>query len=110
MHNRHYPPKPLGPPGVEGSDAGSQAGCGSWLVRSVVSRVWSWSRSAGARWASSSPCTASACRWNLDDADELLAEHTDPTGFYTAMRGRHPDHLNPSTLWGSALALYAGRH
>lgn len=53
--------------------------------------------------------TIAETRRYLDDADELLTQHTNPTGFYTAMRGRHPDHLNPSTLWGSALALYARR-
>ncbi len=48
-------------------------------------------------------------RHYLDDVEELLREQADPVGFYRAMINRHPDHLNPSTLWGSALALYAGR-
>jgi glyoxylase-like metal-dependent hydrolase (beta-lactamase superfamily II) len=51
--------------------------------------------------------TIDETRRYLDDADQLLAECTDPVGFFTAMRERHPDRLNPSTLWGSAVALYA---
>lgn len=43
----------------------------------------------------------------LDDVDELLADVGTPTAFFEAMRRRHPDLANPSTLWGSATALYA---
>lgn len=45
----------------------------------------------------------------LDDVDDLLTRHTDPVGFFHAMVERHPDHLNRSTLWGSAQALYTPR-
>jgi glyoxylase-like metal-dependent hydrolase (beta-lactamase superfamily II) len=43
----------------------------------------------------------------LDDVDELLPLHDTPAGFFTAMLQRHPSRANPSTLWGSATALYA---
>jgi hypothetical protein len=45
----------------------------------------------------------------LDDVDELLQQLTTPGDFFNAMLERHPDRLNARTLWGSALALYAGR-
>ncbi|MBR7833159.1 MBL fold metallo-hydrolase [Actinospica durhamensis] len=46
----------------------------------------------------------------LADTDELLESEPTPEGFYHAMIRRHPDHLNRSSLWGSAQALYAGRN
>lgn len=45
----------------------------------------------------------------LADVDELLEMEPTPERFYHAMIRRHPDHLNPSSLWGSSQALYAGR-
>ncbi|MEW1683248.1 MBL fold metallo-hydrolase [Streptomyces sp. NPDC093594] len=42
----------------------------------------------------------------LDAADELLARHDDPLGFFHAMLERFPDRLNPGALWGGAVALY----
>jgi len=45
----------------------------------------------------------------LDDVDDLLRRKADPAGFVESMLERHPDRLNPSTLWGSALALYVQR-
>ncbi len=50
-----------------------------------------------------------ATRQYLDDVDDLLGQLTTPVQFFEEMLRRHPDHLNASTLWGSALALYAGR-
>lgn len=47
-----------------------------------------------------------ATRQYLDDADELLTAQSTAEGFVAAMLGRHPDDLNPSTLFGSAAALY----
>lgn len=47
-------------------------------------------------------------RQYLDDVDDQLLRQADPVAFFDAMLERHPDHLNPSTLWGSAQALYAG--
>lgn len=43
----------------------------------------------------------------LDDTDEVLSVEATPNGFFEEMKRRHPQHLNASTLWGSALALYA---
>lgn len=45
----------------------------------------------------------------LADADELIETEPTPEGFYQAMVKRHPNHLNRSSLWGSAQALYAAR-
>ncbi|MCP9994116.1 MBL fold metallo-hydrolase [Streptomyces albogriseolus] len=42
----------------------------------------------------------------LDAADELLARHDDPLGFFHAMLERFPERLNPGALWGGAVALY----
>lgn len=44
----------------------------------------------------------------LDDVDDLLPRHPTPEGFFNAMLDRHPGHINASSLWGSAQALYAG--
>ena len=43
----------------------------------------------------------------LNDVDELLPRHPTPEDFFSAMLERHPGHLNASSLWGSAQALYA---
>jgi glyoxylase-like metal-dependent hydrolase (beta-lactamase superfamily II) len=43
----------------------------------------------------------------LDDADELLAGQPTAAEFVAGMLLRHPDDLNPSTLFGSAAALFA---
>ncbi|MEQ8146005.1 hypothetical protein [Streptomyces sp. OP7] len=42
----------------------------------------------------------------LDAADEPLARHDDPLGFFHAMLDRFPDRLNPGALWSGAGALY----
>jgi glyoxylase-like metal-dependent hydrolase (beta-lactamase superfamily II) len=48
----------------------------------------------------------STTRDYLDSADELLAQHTTALGIFSAMLERHPDRINPGTLWLGATALY----
>ncbi|GLZ55551.1 MBL fold metallo-hydrolase [Actinomycetospora sp. NBRC 106378] len=55
------------------------------------------------------PAAIEATRAYLDDFEELLTTASDPLALYRAMRGRHPDRVNPGALWGSVrAALPAG--